>query len=225
MKNQPHLDFVHIIFTILTKYWYIWLLLISYSIIQKKVKSKESKGWLGEQKVRLILWWYLNKKKYHTFYNIYLKPKGGSAQIDHIIVSVYGIFVIETKNMSGSIEGKDYNDHWYQELRDQKIPFYNPLWQNDGHIKAITETLTKTEKDKFHSIVIFTNDNCKFKTKMPDNVLLKGYIKYIKSKTEKILTEKEVANTIEGIKVYRKRNNYKTKKEHIEYIKNTYTKP
>ena len=47
---------------------------------------------------------------------------------------------------------------------------------------------------------------------MPDNVLLKGYTKYIKNKTEKILTEKEVTNIIEGITAYRLPNNSKTKK-------------
>jgi len=53
---------------------------------------------------------------------------------------------------------------------------------------------------------------------MPDNVLLKGYTKYIKSKKEKILTEKEVTNIIEGITAYRLPNNSKTKREHIKYI-------
>ena len=53
---------------------------------------------------------------------------------------------------------------------------------------------------------------------MPDNVLLKDYTKYIKSKKEKILTEKEVTNIIKGITAYRLPNNSKTKREHIKYI-------
>ena len=65
---------------------------------------------------------------------------------------------------------------------------------------------------------LFKRNNCEFKTKMPDNVLLKGYTKYIKSKKEKILTEKEVTNIIEGITAYRLPNNSKTKREHIKYI-------
>jgi hypothetical protein len=61
--------------------------------------------------------------------------------------------------------------------------------------------------------------DCKLKTKMPENVLLKGYTKYIKSKTEKILTEKEVSTIVEGITAYKLPSNRKTKNKHIQYVK------
>jgi len=66
---------------------------------------------------------------------------------------------------------------------------------------------------------LFKRNNCEFKTKMPDNVLLKDYTKYIKSKKEKILTEKEVANIIEGITAYRLPNNSNTKRKHVQHVK------
>ena len=183
------------------------------------------KGWNGELTVKLMNWWYLDKKIYHTINNVYLPTFGrGITQIDHIIVSIYGIFVVETKNYNGWIQGNQYEKNWTQTFPSIKFPFQNPLHQNYGHIKNVSEIL-KIPVNKFHSIVMFIGENCEFKTEMPNNVLLKGYIKYIKSKTEKILTEKEVTNTIEGIKTYRKPNNSKTKREHYEYIKNTYTKP
>lgn len=181
------------------------------------------KGWDGELTTKLMQWWYLDRKIYHALNNIYLPTFGrGITQIDHIIISIYGIFVIETKNYNGWIYGKKYEKNWTQVLHQTKPRFTNPLHQNYGHIKNISEIL-KIPENKFHSIIMFIGE-CEFKTEMPNNVLLKGYIKYIKSKTEKILTEKEVTNTIEGIKAYRKPNNYKTRKKHIEYIKNTYTK-
>lgn len=219
MKNQTHINYIQI-FTLLTKYWYLWLTLISFIIIKLIIKSNSFKGWLGELNVRLMHWIHLNKKKYHTFNDVYFgKSDGGSIQIDHIIVSEYGIFITETKNIQGSIKGKEYNDEWYQILNNQEEPFRSPLRQNEYHIKFISKFLNITD-NKFHSIIMFTADNCKFINKMPENVLNKDYIKYIKSKTEKILTEKEVTNTIEWIRAYRKRNNYKTRKEHIQYVKN-----
>ena len=54
---------------------------------------------------------------------------------------------------------------------------------------------------------------------VPENVLLKGYTKYIKSKTEKILTDHEVTSISEGIKAYRLPSNLKTKIKHIRYVK------
>ena len=176
------------------------------------------KGWDGELDVSLMHWWYLDKKIYHTFKNVTLPMFiGGTSQIDHIIVSIYGIFITETKNMKGWIYGKENDSKWTQVFPTKKFTFQNPLKQNWKHIKNIHEIL-KIPENKFHSIIMFIADDCKFKTEMPDNVLLKGYIKYIKSKTEKILTEKEVTNIIEGITAYRLPNNFKTRREHIKYV-------
>lgn len=220
MKEQIYLNFKSIIINTLTTYWYLWLALICLTIIKTIMKSNSFKGLKGELTVILMQWCYLDKKIYHISNNVYFdKNKVGSIQIDHIIVSIYGIFVTETKNIQGLIKGKDYEYNWYQILPNKVKPFQNPLKQNEYHIKFLSNFLSLPE-NKFHSIIKFTNYNCKFENKMPDNVLLKGYIKYIKNKTKKILTEKEAINIFEKIKVYRKHNNLKTKREHIKYVKN-----
>ena len=176
------------------------------------------KGWDGELTVELSHWLYLNKKTYHVFNNVTLPLFGGeTTQIDHIIVSIYGIFVVETKNMKGWIYGKEKEPKWTQVFFSKKYPFQNPLRQNYKHIKTISEIL-KIPENKFHSIIFFIGD-CKLKTKMPENVFLKGYTKYIKSKTEKILTDREVTSISEGIKAYRLPSNLITKIKHIRYVK------
>lgn len=66
------------------------------------------KGILGESKVNLGYWLLLDNKIYHRMNNVTLPlASGGSTQIDHIIVSRYGIFVIETKNYKGWIFGEE----------------------------------------------------------------------------------------------------------------------
>lgn len=220
MTDQLHINFISIL-TTLTKYWYIWLTLISFIIIRKKIiKSNSFKGWLGEQEIRFIYWICLDKKIYHKFYNVTFDTfGGGTTQIDYIIISVYGIFVIEIKTMNGWIYGQENEEYWTETFSHKnKYPFPNPIIQNKNHIKKISEIL-KTPEDKFISIIVF-NGKCKFKTKMPHYVLFKHYASYIKNKIKRILTEKEVENIIEGIKVYRKQNTPKNRKEHIEYVKN-----
>lgn len=181
------------------------------------------KGWLGEQKIRFIYWMFLDKKIYHKFYNVTFPTfDGGTTQIDYIIVSIYGIFIIEIKSMNGWIYGKEKEPYWTETFFYKKYTFQNPILQNYKHTKTISELL-KIPEEKLISIIAF-NGKCKFKKKMPHYVLFQHYASYIKNKTKRILTEKEVTNTIEGIKAYRKRNNYKTRREHIKYIKNTYTK-
>ncbi|MBI2556988.1 MAG: NERD domain-containing protein [Planctomycetes bacterium] len=176
------------------------------------------KGWDGELTVKLGLWLFLDKKTYHVFNNAILPNfGGGTTEIDHIIVSIYGIFVIETKNWNGWIYGKEKEPTWTKTFPNKKYKTQNPLRQNYGHIKTISKILKIPEK-KFYPIIMFIGDG-KLKTKMPENVLSKGYIKYIKSKTEKILTEKEVSTIIEGITAYKLPSNRKTKNKHIRHVK------
>ena len=64
-----------------------------------------SKGMLGEVIMNIATWLKLEKDVYHRLNNTTLPlANGGSTQIDHVIVSKYGIFVIETKNYKGWIQ-------------------------------------------------------------------------------------------------------------------------
>ncbi len=77
-------------------------------------------------------------------------PSGGNSaatQIDHILISNFGIFCIETKAYQGWIFGNANQDQWTQVIYHYKKRFYNPLRQNYAHIKAI-ENLLGSQKIK-----------------------------------------------------------------------------
>ena len=63
------------------------------------------KGDQGEAKIRSTLRSHLNGNDYYLLCDLILPIAGGSTQIDHVVISKFGIFVIETKNMSGWIFG------------------------------------------------------------------------------------------------------------------------
>lgn len=102
----------------------------------------------------------LNKlpgNKYSIVNNVMLYDENGkSHQIDHIVFSKFGIFVIETKNFEGLIKGNTYDKQWIQILGKTKNNFYNPVHQNYGHIKVLEEKLNIKE-NKFISIVCFSD--------------------------------------------------------------------
>jgi len=86
-----------------------------------------------------------------------LKTKTGYSQIDHIVISPYGIFVIEAKNLSGRIYGSQDQKQWTQTHPNGfKNKFYNPIWQNNSHIKALKENLRGFRNLDFYPIVTFT---------------------------------------------------------------------
>jgi len=89
------------------------------------------KGWFGELQVNLAARLLLDKNTYHLIKNVTIPTDDGTTQIDHIIVSPYGVFVVETKNVSGWIFGKERDAQWTQKLHgNHSQKFQNPLRQN-----------------------------------------------------------------------------------------------
>ncbi len=96
------LDFTPIIAQVFTGF--LWLLPLF--LLIAFFKSARFKGAMGEWAVNLASSLALNKHDYHLIKDVTLPTEdGGTTQIDHIIVSRYGIFVVETKNMQGWIFG------------------------------------------------------------------------------------------------------------------------
>ncbi|HFC30476.1 MAG TPA: nuclease [Oceanospirillales bacterium] len=208
---------------ILTSVWQalssIWYLIPVFLIITF-FKSRFFKGKLGESVVNFSITKKLDKDTYHLIKDITLPSVRGTTQIDHILVSKYGIFVIETKNFKGWIFGSKTQRKWTQQIYKHKKTFQNPLHQNYKHIKTLSELLN-IEESKFHSLIVFTGES-KFKTKMPENVLKKGYTKYIKSKNIVLFSETEVYEILNQIESKQFERGFKTNREHVKNLKKTY---
>jgi predicted RNA-binding Zn-ribbon protein involved in translation (DUF1610 family) len=196
-------------------YWYV----IAIVLIVMFFKTPVGKGIIGEFLVNLAINLRLDKTKYHLLKNVTLLTEDGTTQIDHIIVSQYGIFVIETKNMRGWIFGGEHQKSWTQKIFKHTSKFQNPLHQNYKHTKTI-ESLLKLDGEKIFSIVTFIGDST-FKTEMPENVTYSGkFISLIKSKKEKLFSEKEVRRIVSMIENGQLSKTRKTNKEHVKHVKN-----
>ncbi|WP_425629791.1 nuclease-related domain-containing protein [Cellulophaga lytica] len=154
-------------------------------------ESPEYKGKEGEAVVKEALVQVFNNTKGFIFNDILVEYNGKITQIDHVVISEKGVFVVETKNYSGWIFGNQRNKYWTQVIYKNKNKFQNPLFQNYGHIKML-ESVLKIDSKMFISIVAFT-DNCEFKTDMPKNVMYDYQIgKYVRSLNKKLLSKSEI---------------------------------
>lgn len=121
----------------------------------KRGKARRS-GKRGEKMVAKELG-RLKKKDYIVINDMMLPTANGrTSQIDHVVVSTRGIFVIETKNHAGRISGGEHAQYWQQHLSSQSRSFYNPLLQNRSHLRAIRRLLPKMDAELFSSMVVFT---------------------------------------------------------------------
>lgn len=156
------------------------------------------RGWKGEKKTAFYLWWSLSSKSYHRFHNIILPSKNGTAQIDHLVVSAFGVFIVETKNKKGFIFGSEYQHNWVQSIYGNKYSFQNPLNQAYRQKKVLSEFLNLDESH-IHTVVYFVG-NCRFKTPLPDNVIASGIGRYIRRFQKPVLSKEEVSRVVDVMK-------------------------
>lgn len=184
---------------------YIYLGIFILFLLILKFLENRFKGDVGELAVKRKLK-KLNKNKYLVLNNVTLSNYGGNTsatQIDHVVVSIYGIYVIETKNYKGIIYGSENSKNWTYNIYGNKYKFMNPINQNYAHIKAIKNVIEKEYKNiPYHSIIVFSKEAkvnvdasrasiCKIpkvskviKSKSYDEILSYEDILYIKEKLE-----------------------------------------
>ena len=204
--------------TILEPILHLWYLL-PIVLIVVFLRTPWGKGIIGEFFVNTSANLQLDKDKYHLIKDVTLPTEDGTTQIDHIIVSEYGVFVVETKNMKGWIYGDEKQKFWTQKIYKHTKKFQNPLHQNYKHIKTIQDLLG-IDSDKIFSVIVFTGESV-FKTKMPENVRQGiGYVDYIKSKTKKLFSTEEVETIKAQIESGRLARSFQTHREHVKHVKN-----
>lgn len=171
----------------------------------------------GEFKVSRLLEKHLQPPAYHVLNDVTVPSINGTTQVDHVVVSPHGIFVIETKNYSGWIFGSARNREWTQTIRGKKSSFQNPIHQNYAHIKAL-EAATGLDESVLHSIVVFVGD-AKFKTMIPDGVCFAGdLIDRIKLKGRRLLSDAEIMATVQSIRAGRLEPGFRTDAAHVQNL-------
>lgn len=176
-----------------------------------------SKGEVGERRVARILS-KLPQEEYKVINNLLVLHKGHTTQIDHVVISEYRIFVIETKFYKGRIYGGLTSEYWTQNIYGKKYNLRNPIHQNHGHIRSLSALLQDIHPDFFIPIVAFSKQasvNC------IDNksiVYWNQLNKVIKSYQRKWLTTEQVQkvyDTLLAANIDSKEN----RKQHVKNIK------
>ena len=177
------------------------------------------KGWLGEKMVSSKL------KSLAKRYGGYLindvtipdEETGRTSQIDHILFTKYGVFVVETKNYSGFIYGNDSDAQWTQVLKygREKHSLYNPVKQNMVHCHRVSSIVDNPDIT-FVCVVVFVKQNggdiqskCVWR--------LNQLNKLISKDSQPICNLTDVRQAYEKVNYY-KINKVISKKEHLNNV-------
>ncbi|MGE4274254.1 MAG: nuclease-related domain-containing protein [Desulfitobacterium sp.] len=175
--------------------------------------KKQRKDEIGEYKLEVELSHL--PRCFKLISNVLLSTKMGYEQIDHLLVSPYGLFIIEAYNLAGLIVGEENDQKWYQMITWRVKTFPNPLLGNQTRIEALREQAELEENIPVFSYVTF---NCRSKLKVflgsvfYDIDLLASIMKLTQTQPV-VLSDEEVLNIQEAID----RNNVKDQGIRNEY--------
>ena len=199
----------------------VFVLICLITLLRIYFRSDSRKGKKGEKRAATLL-------KKHTMHGdklindviLYDEETKSSVQIDHILFSTRGIYVIETKNYSGKIYGTDKQSIWTHVYDENKpaMQFYSPVKQNVIHISAIKKIL-HNPLTTIYNIVIFTSGDisgveCRY---VYTPVTLNNFFKtHTEVKLSPVARDKMYEEIIE----YAKKNQI-SKRQHIKNVEKT----
>ena len=193
--------------------WVLAILIIIIDVFLYK-NYKNIIGWFGEHWTKDELK-KLPKDKYKVINNVFISINGNTHQIDHVIVSSYGIFCIETKQWNGFIVGNKWDKKWTRIVGKNRYPCENPIRQNYGHVMSLCELLNIDESKIFNIVCIPSTAKLRIKHD--------GELVRYDTIVDKILSYKDIIidNVDEIVDTINKNNitNKTIRKEHIENIK------
>lgn len=176
----------------------------------------------GERAVRHRLQSTFRYPDYHLLNNVTLPCADGTTQVDHILVSRFGVFVIESKHYTGWIFGEAKSTQWTQVIYRTKNRFQNPLRQNYKHCKEVERLLDFLPKGSVHSAVAFTGD-AEFKTGIPEDVFtLRSLVGHIEGFQTEVMSENRVQFSVGRLECTRLKLTRQTDVEHRAALENRF---
>ncbi|MFC1609558.1 nuclease-related domain-containing protein [Myxococcota bacterium] len=149
--------------------WVAFLYACYRLILARRRSRLRRMGERGERKVRrsLFAWFPLSRR----FHDVYVEHDGYMTQIDHVVINDRGVFVLETKNWSGTaIYGDRDADAWVVSYANgSEAELGNPIRQNEWHADMVARVL-RLERHHVHNIVVMTG-RAWFANGEPDEVL------------------------------------------------------
>lgn len=165
--------------------------------------------------------------------NIFLPTKDGkTTEIDVVMLNCTGIYVFESKNYGGWIFGDETSKYWTQMFKGgKKIKFLNPIWQNQGHIKALQRELKDVSPGYYYSYIVF-GERCELKKVLNSEVDVtiakrSRLSTELKNKIEtrpQVFDEKRILTLFESLRKFSLADQT-IKQEHIQNIKSRLSKP
>ena len=172
----------------------------------------------GEALVSRVLLLEFGTPDYHLMNHVTIQLDDGTTQVDHILISRFGVFVIETKDYNGWIFANATEETWTQVLFRRRFKFQNPIFQNKRHVRAVQGLLDFLPPGTIRSVVIFTGE-AEFKTETPQGVItISQLVEYLRHQTDEVMSLNRVQFCVGRLETARLAISGETDVEHIQSL-------
>ncbi len=190
-------------------------LLVGFALGRYRASSIQNRG---EALVARTLGGNFAGPDYHLMNHLTLPLKDGTTQIDHILVSRFGVFVIETKDYNGWIFANPKQSQWTQVFFKKKFRFQNPIFQNIRHVRAVQELLDFLPPEAVQSVVVFTG-NAEFRTEVPDGVFsARQVVEHLRGQRTEVMSTNRVQFCVGRLETARLAISRNTDVEHVRSL-------
>ncbi len=141
------------------------LFLLVFTLLWLQNRRKKQHGIAGERKVARVLRRFAVKRKATLINNLYLPLYEGCTEIDHLLCGSFGVIVVETKNIGGTVSGN--GEYLIQQIGGKTHKLHHPQKQNATHIRNVEHHLRKAGLNDVpvRGYVVFANSKVVLKTK------------------------------------------------------------
>lgn len=201
---------------------YILFALVVGFVIGRYRSSRGSRGSAyqnrGEALLSRVVQANLGFPDYHLMNHVTLRLQDGTTQVDHILVSRFGVFVIETKDYKGWIFADAKQANWTQVLFKLRFKFQNPIFQNSRHVRAVQGLLDFLPPGAIKSVVVFTGE-VEFKTEVPQGVFhISELMDYLREETVEVMSLNRVQFCVGRLETARLAISGRTDIEHVQSL-------
>lgn len=166
------------------------------------LSSPRFRGDIAESRTRRILANGLEKNRFTILNDVVLPAGGGTVNIDHLVVSRFGVFVIESQYASGLVTGTEFQDRWKQQHWGRSIRMENPVHQNAVQAEILGRLLDMPSS-KIHPVVVLTGHKG-MKSQAPAHlVTAENLISYIRRKGIHVFQPEQADRILKAIEEVR----------------------
>lgn len=173
----------------------------------------------SEQLIARVLTKNCPAPDFHLMNHVTLRMEDGTTQVDHILLSRFGIFVIETKDYGGWIFANASDKTWTNVRFRQRYTFQNPIHQNFRHVLAVQNLLEFIPKETIRSVVVFCG-SAEFKTDIPNGVVrVDDLLDYLRQFSTEVIALNRLQYAVGRLETSRLALSGETDVEHIANLK------